>query len=1215
MCFFRPRMREMYFVISIVLLWSQVESIKIYVSPNGTDNKFCWLGGELFPCNTLNFALRGATEKNVTLMLNGEYYLLDNNHISTHTLFIRRDAFLMIGTNQKMVTVTCNGTSGLSFFTSRYIELKNIKFNGCSLHVDVPSNTSVALLFSGCVDIVLDNVVVSHTNGTGVVVLEPTGSVYIYNTSILENTNGGLKILDYSSRKYCFIFNSSAWKSCGDGEVKIVIRETTFKNNRGINGAGMLINISNNTYNVLINHSYFFNNKAMGFGGGLAITQQTYIKDSLKLGKSQSMFILSYCIITNNTALTGAGMAVRLTDKYILTQCQKKYCFQFQNCIFNKNKGQRGAAIHSMLVTTLDSPHTLHDICVMAFLNCSFRRNNISHVSNQPTIVSEYGTIVAFHMPLCFKEYNQFEYNNASALSVGATVVTLNGVMKFSNNSGMNGGGIAVYDGGSIVIEKGLQAFFADNRAINKGPALYFSHVVPRYNGGCFLRYIDMFVNPDEWEYGMEFINNSISSGINGSIYVSSLNACQFQFPNQSFSLFHIFCSDSWSYKESNCTEQIITGPASIRNYTTYTVIPGTLSLIPISIFDELNRNTTEITTIVGVSDGHHTYTDFANHTQASTLFTNPWYQSFMPKKTQTNETIQLWTVADQTVTLSNLFVKMRHCPPGFYHAGSPPNGAGYCTCVQNQPFMICLSTLFSKNAEIYLKQGWFMTYDEVNNDVYVATQQLYQPIPLEGHDNKDGFITLKLDISLLNNFTCGHLKRDGVLCSKCTNDTSVSVTTYDFQCVECKQEYLWKRILFYLFLQLVPAFLFCTLLTVFNFSITSGPMNAFGMFSQIISNPLLVTHLQYQFNQLHSGNVLFNFIIIPYGFWNLDFFKTVIPPFCLSPNTTNIEAWTLQYVSAVLPLTFILILYIFTELCACGCRPIVQLALPVYRCIGQLRRRWHFQTNLINTFATLFLLSYTKLCAVSIFLLISTKAYVYHNDSSAIPSVESIVYLQPDYGYFKGGHLPYAIIALFVLVFFVLLPPILLILHSCNVCRCRYCNLFIKSFTDIFEGCYKDGSSNEKEKDYRYFSGIHLLLRFVVLLLINFQYSDDIRYLLLPLLMATFVMAMSYLQPYKLGWVNLVDSIFFAILISVIMTFAPLSASYQPLGNSVVLVVTMWSLTTIPLFYFFGYCVFNIYKKIQTCRLSQKVSRTRSRQQEDDLPYRLLHSSEDSED
>ena len=501
----------------------------------------------------------------------------------------------------------------------------------------------------------------------------------------------------------------------------------------------------------------------------------------------------------------------------------------------------------------------------------------------------------------------------------------------------------------------------------------------------------------------MEFINNSISSGLNGSIYVSSLNVCHFQFQDQNFSLLQIFCSGPWSYKESNCTEQIFTGPASITNDTTFIVFPGKRTLIPVSIFDELNHNISEITPFVVVSDGHHLYTDFANHTQGSTLNSKSSRMSFMPKKSKTNETIQLWTVADQTATLNNMFVKLRHCPPGFYYDGPLnypyPIITSTCTCVQNQPFMICLSTGFSQYNEIQLKQGWFMTYDEVNNDVYVATQQLYQPAPLKGHDNKGGFITLDLDISLLNNFTCGHLNRDGVLCSKCTNETSVSVTTYDFQCVKCNEKNLWKRILLYLFLQLVPAFLFCLLLTVFNISITSGPMNAFAMFSQIISNPLLVTQLS------------------------------------------------------------------------------VRLALPVYRCIGQLRRRWHFQTNLINTFATLFLLSYTKLCAVSIFLLISTKAYVYHNDSSAIPSIEPIVYLQPDYGYFKGGHLPYAIIALFVLVFFVLLPPILLILHSCNMCRCRCCNLFIKSFTDIFEGCYKDGSSNERERDYRYFSGIHLLL------------------------------------------------------------------------------------------------------------------------------------------
>ena len=162
---------------------------------------------------------------------------------------------------------------------------------------------------------------------------------------------------------------------------------------------------------------------------------------------------------------------------------------------------------------------------------------------------------------------------------------------------------------------------------------------------------MDKFVNPNEWEHRMELINNSISSGINGSIY------------------------------------------------------------------DKLHHDISEIT-YVYVSDGYRfIYTDFAN-------------------------------------------------------------------CVQNQPFMICLNSCFSRSNDIRLKEGWFMTYDEANNDVYVATQQLYQLVPLEAHDNKDGSITLKIDILLLNNFTCGHVKRDGVSCSKCTHDTSVSVTTYTIHIV-----------------------------------------------------------------------------------------------------------------------------------------------------------------------------------------------------------------------------------------------------------------------------------------------------------------------------------------------------------------------------------------------------------------------------------------------
>ena len=157
---------------------------------------------------------------------------------------------------------------------------------------------------------------------------------------------------------------------------------------------------------------------------------------------------------------------------------------------------------------------------------------------------------------------------------------------------------------------------------------------------------------------------------------------------------------------------------------------------------------------------------------------------------------------------------------------------------------------------------------------------------------------------------------------------------------------------------------------------------------------------------------------------------------------------------------------------------------------------------------------------------------------------------------------MPYAIVALAVLVFLILLPPFLLIIHSCGLCtRCRHV-LFITSFAEIFQGCYKDGTTPGK-RNYRYFSGIHLLLRLVILLLINVQYNDDIRYLLFPLLMFIAVLV-TYCQPYKEKCVNLIDGIFFAILISVVMIFSPLSAGYELLLGRKVIIVWLFMITSV---------------------------------------------------
>jgi len=46
-------------------------------------------------------------------------------------------------------------------------------------------------------------------------------------------------------------------------------------------------------------------------------------------------------------------------------------------------------------------------------------------------------------------------------------------------------------------------------------------------------------------------------------------------------------------------------------------------------------------------------------------------------------------------------------------------------------------------------------------------------------------------------------------------------------------------------------------------------------------------------------------------GFWNLDFFRPIVPPFCVSPNLTNLHAFALEYIEAFYPLICILLTYI----------------------------------------------------------------------------------------------------------------------------------------------------------------------------------------------------------------------------------------------------------------------------------------------------------------
>ena len=97
-------------------------------------------------------------------------------------------------------------------------------------------------------------------------------------------------------------------------------------------------------------------------------------------------------------------------------------------------------------------------------------------------------------------------------------------------------------------------------------------------------------------------------------------------------------------------------------------------------------------------------------------------------------------------------------------------------------------------------------------------------------------------------------------------------------------------------------------------------------------------------------------------------------------------------------------------------------------------------------------------------------------------------LYYDASIEYFGRKHLPYAILAIFVVLIFIILPILLLLLYPMRCfqrcfghCGVRWHALPI--FIDAFQGYYKDGTN--RTRDCRYFAAVHLLVRLVLLALL----------------------------------------------------------------------------------------------------------------------------------
>ena len=395
----------------------------------------------------------------------------------------------------------------------------------------------------------------------------------------------------------------------------------------------------------------------------------------------------------------------------------------------------------------------------------------------------------------------------------------------------------------------------------------------------------------------------------------------------------------------------------------------------------------------------------------------------------------------------------------------------------------------------------------------------------------------LPADTSELNHFMCSPISRNGEFCGQCKEDHAPSpYTYYGVPCTKCHPASPgW---LYYILLELsFPTIMFLVFL-VFRITITSGYMVALALYCQIIA---YVFNKPYFYYLLTEYSVpLTHAVLTLYGVWNMDFFRLIIPRFCVSKNLNTIEVVALGYISAFYPLLLTIVAYTITKLHHNGCKLIVVMWRPIHKYSVVFQRFLGHDASLVDVFATFLLFSYTKILFVSLEIIDPQTFYhvIYNSSEYAHFTIQKSV--DPRFDYNSTQHLPFLILAFANLFVFCIIPPLILCLYPSRCARRafdRYRLTRSKDFAKLifaFQHSYKNGTNDTR--DYRAVSALYATHRVsLILFLFCLKMHDFVStepYLWQSILYILTFAFYAYARPYKSDWNNIIELLLLLLLV-----------------------------------------------------------------------------------
>lgn len=1065
-------------------------------------------------------------------------------------------------------TIDCeNQGNGLIFEHSSGISIRNLTILHCGRQIKSSrskggghtSNDTVqfqsALHFRDSSDVELESVDIHNSNGTGLSFINCSGSVTISKSNFTGNQgttgaiNGGSGVyieelgedqVNYSLSDCRFVNNSATSKTSirGKGELYKDVDHLF-----GM-GGGVAVNLGNSHTNVEIDSCVFEHNKARRGGGVFVYFLKGSSSNTVHINDSNFTFNncpsenpnlpssggglgvlylanpgdntcnVSYCNFSNNMALFGGGLSMG-TEKY-----KHRNKFLIQNSTFRNNSAQVGAAMdlfcYSYLgnYTKCPTHTTVQDLQLI--------KNNGLYNKNRTS-----STLHVESTWLSFEGHSIIQDNEASGIGLESSILKLraNSLLLLEANMGREGGGIAAVGNSELHFYENFQLTFEQNMA-DAGGAMYFQQVSPLYTAvtsSCFMKYFEknsrVSSSPCDWQVNVSFKNNTASGELN-AFFVTSVLPCLFNNANATSA----FCGcENWNFSGGKCEKLIETLPKRFKQpLYEVSVLPNIQTKIEdFKVFDDFSNDVTNST------DFTTSLLDNQQKIEHMFIETDIDRNGITVRSNISNGSLQflLQTAYHRSIS-TTLTVNILGCLPGYTFK----NSTSQCECSENfPPYVKCI-----EDTKLGLFLGICIGQQETGSKIIVTSKCPFTvsnflspiiPVTLDIHKNSSHF----------NREFCGRYSRQGLLCSKCLDGMGIDIFSPTFNCHDCNSNNTYLEWIKAVSAVIGPQTIFFIVVIIFHIGIMAPSTHGYIFFSHMVVLPLNVLLLETAWkidphlkNHAHSLSAI---LLDPYRIWSFDYPEIFNLKVCLGTSIRIMHAIAFRYIAAFYPVILLLVALLFIELHARNCRPVVYLWKPLCILCVRFRRNWKIHTSVIDSFATLVLLSYSKIINTSLYLLTHNNVYALNG---------TLVERRLDYDtsvlYFRNEHVIFGSVAILILCTFGAIPPLLLLLYSnrwfhrllTKVRLDKWQGLHM--FVETFHGAFKNGTGGSPDR--RWFSGIYFIFRLIIFLIFALTNDLTTKYCYLTIAYTTFLLFTALLRPYKNSFFTWLDASFMAILV-----------------------------------------------------------------------------------